>query len=112
MKIANKINGGRGVMISDKTVLDLEGRCSIQLSYGRSQKDISGWLASAQARLSDGGEPQMRVISSNRPPAQSFQLACVRSPKVASKCFICCRWSSVRSAPRRAFFKVHFARHL
>jgi hypothetical protein len=38
-------------MISENTVLDLEGRCSIQLSYGRSQKDISGWPASAQARL-------------------------------------------------------------
>jgi hypothetical protein len=41
MKITNKINGGRWVRISENTVLDLEGRCSIQLSYGRSQKNIS-----------------------------------------------------------------------
>jgi hypothetical protein len=54
MKQPNEINGGRGVMISENTILDLEGRCSIQLSYGRSQRDISGWLASAQARLSHG----------------------------------------------------------
>ena len=42
-------------MISENTVFDLEGRCSIHLSYGRSQRDISRWLASAQARLSGGG---------------------------------------------------------
>ena len=34
--------------------LCLEGRCSIQLSYGRNRKDTKGWLASAQARLSHG----------------------------------------------------------
>ena len=28
-------------MISEKTVLDLEGRCSIQLSYGRTMFTIS-----------------------------------------------------------------------
>ena len=55
MRKPNEINGGRGVMISEKTVLDLEGRCSIQLSYGRSQRNISGWPASAQAWLSGGG---------------------------------------------------------
>jgi hypothetical protein len=42
MKIVNEINGGRWVMIPEKVVLDLEGRCSIQLSYGRGQKNISG----------------------------------------------------------------------
>jgi hypothetical protein len=57
MKITNKINGGRGVMISDKTVLDLEGRCSIQLSYGRNPRNISGWPGSVQARLS--GKPAL-----------------------------------------------------
>ena len=39
----------------ERGTLCLEGRCSIQLSYGRSQKNISGWPASAQARLS--GQP-------------------------------------------------------
>ena len=38
MIIINEINGRRGVMISEKVFFDLEGRCSIQLSYGR-----SGW---------------------------------------------------------------------
>ena len=52
MRMPNEINGGRGVRISENTVFDLEGRCSIQLSYGRSQRNISSWLASAQARLS------------------------------------------------------------
>jgi hypothetical protein len=55
MRKPNEINGGRGVRISKNTVFDLEGRCSIHLSYGRSQRDISGWLASAQVRLSHGG---------------------------------------------------------
>jgi hypothetical protein len=55
MRKPNGINGGRGVMISENTVLDLEGRCSIHLSYGRSQRNVSGWPASAQARLSGGG---------------------------------------------------------
>ena len=55
MRKLNEINGGRGVRISENTVFDLEGRCSIHLSYGRSQKKISSWLASAQARLSGGG---------------------------------------------------------
>ncbi len=36
----------------ERGTLCLEGRCSIHLSYGRSQKDISSWPASAQARLS------------------------------------------------------------
>jgi len=52
MKIVNEINGRRWVMISEKVVLDLEGRCSIQLSYERSQKNFSGWPSSAQAWLS------------------------------------------------------------
>ena len=41
MIIANKINGGRGVRISENTIFDLEGRCSIQLSYGRNRHKIS-----------------------------------------------------------------------
>jgi hypothetical protein len=52
---SNGINGGRGVRISENIVFDLEGRCSIHLSYGRNPRNISGWLASAQARLSHGG---------------------------------------------------------
>jgi hypothetical protein len=53
----NEINGGRGVRISENTFLDLEGRCSIQLSYGRSQKNISGWPVLAQAWLSGRPAP-------------------------------------------------------
>ena len=33
MRIANRINGGRRVMIPENVDFDLEGRCSIQLSY-------------------------------------------------------------------------------
>ena len=50
MTIANEINGGREVMIPEKVVLDLEGRCSIQLSYGRSQRQVSPDQAARQAR--------------------------------------------------------------
>jgi hypothetical protein len=52
MRKPNEINSGRWVRISEKTFLDLEGRCSIHLSYGRRHRDISGRAASAQARLS------------------------------------------------------------
>ncbi len=34
----------------ERGTLCLEGRCSIQLSYGRSQENISGWPAWAQGR--------------------------------------------------------------
>jgi hypothetical protein len=57
MRKPYEINNGRGVMISENTVLDLEGRCSIQLSYGRSRKDITGGSRPAQARLSGGVTP-------------------------------------------------------
>src|SRR5208337_1317483 len=35
----------------ERATLCLEGRCSIHLSYGRRQRDISGSAACAQARL-------------------------------------------------------------
>ena len=35
----------------ERATLCLEGRCSIHLSYGRSQRDISGSATCAQARL-------------------------------------------------------------
>ena len=54
--------------------LCLEGRCSIQLSYGRSQRNISGWLAAAQARCTRG----LSVLH--------FFLA--RRSRFASKCFM------------------------
>jgi hypothetical protein len=57
MRKPNGINGGRGVRISENTLFDLEGRCSIQLSYGRNPRNISGWPVSAQARLS--GKPAL-----------------------------------------------------
>ena len=40
MKRPNEINDGRGVRNSENTALDLEGRCSIHLSYGRSQRTL------------------------------------------------------------------------
>jgi hypothetical protein len=46
--IANEINGGGGLMISEKTAFDLEGRCSIQLSYGRRLKNNRQKPASRQ----------------------------------------------------------------
>ena len=49
MNIPNEINGGGGLVISENTVFDLEGRCSIQLSYGRIQ-GLVAWDSSAQSR--------------------------------------------------------------
>ena len=49
MIITNKINNGRYVTISEKVLFDLEGRCSIQLSYGRNPVQIKPRLATAQA---------------------------------------------------------------
>src|SRR5260221_13030099 len=39
----------------DRTTVRLEGGCSIQLSYGRGQKNITGGRAAAQARQFSSG---------------------------------------------------------
>ena len=83
MRKPNEINGGRGVTISENTVFDLEGRCSIHLSYGRSQRNVSGWPASAQARLSGAGVRWGGRFLRVGHPAQIFQQACVRSSRLA-----------------------------
>ena len=51
MKITNEINGGRGVMISENPCFYLEGRCSIQLSYGRNRHDISRCQLARQSQI-------------------------------------------------------------
>ena len=51
MTIANEINGGRSVMISENSNFHLEGRCSIQLSYRRNYGNTSQRRRFVQARL-------------------------------------------------------------
>ena len=67
MTISNEINGGRGVMISEKADFDLEGRCSIQLSYRRRQNEVSLRHASPQARCrSSMAEMSQHLINYQR----------------------------------------------
>ena len=61
----------------ERGTLCLEGRCSIQLSYGRSPKDISGWLASAQVRLSGGVVMSSTAKAFNRKDGTG-KVVCVR----------------------------------
>jgi hypothetical protein len=52
-------------MIPEKVVLDLEGRCSIQLSYGRNHDHTTGAAPPAQAHTLPLLSPTARWLIAN-----------------------------------------------